>query len=350
MQIFTTRVPIAKKIFFVENLRVMLRAGISLAPALQTLASQIEPKSFARVVQGISDRLERGEAFADSLKRYPSVFPEIFVNMVRVGEVSGTLERSLEQLGGQMKKEATLKSKVRGALIYPAVILTATVIIGFIMMIFVIPQILSIFNEVQVELPLSTRILIAVSGFVSRNALWVALGAVIAISALIAWSHRPSGKFVMHTIYLRLPIFGGIIRKVELARFTRTLSALIKTDVPVVEALRITASILGNVHYKNALTEAGEELKKGTAIADALKRHPKLFPAMVTHIVAVGEQSGSIDTLLDELATFYEADVEQILGNLTQIIEPLLIVVLGIAVGWMAIAVISPIYKLSESI
>lgn len=350
MALFATRVAISKKIFFVENLRVMLRAGISLAPALQTLSSQIEPKAFAKIIQEISDRLERGEPFADTLARYPAVFPDIFVNMVRVGEVSGTLERSLEQLGGQMKKEANLKSKVRGALIYPGVILTATVLIGFLMMVFVVPQILSIFNEVQIELPLSTRILIGVSGFVSRNAIGVALGMILAVGALVFWSRKPSGKFVLHTVYLRLPIFGGIIRKVELARFTRTLSALIKTDVPVVEALRITASILGNVHYKNALAEAGNELKKGVAIAEALKRYPKLFPAMVTHIVSVGEQSGALDTLLDELAGFYEADVEQILGNLTQIIEPLLIVVLGIAVGWMAIAVISPIYKLSESI
>lgn len=350
MQLFAPRVPVAKKIFFVENLRVMLRAGISLAPALQTLSSEIDPKSFARVIQGVADRLERGESFGEALTRYPSVFPEIFVNMVKVGEVSGTLERSLEQLGGQMKKEATLKSKVRGALIYPAVVLTATVVIGFLMMIFVVPQILSIFNEVQVELPLSTRILIAASGFVSKNAVGVTIAALLAVGALIFWSRRPSGKLFLHTIFLNFPIMGGIIRKVELARFTRTLSALIKTDVPVVEALRITSSILGNIHYRNAVAHAGEELKKGIAIAEALKKHPKLFPAMVTHITAVGEQSGAIDTLLDELATFYEADVEQILANLTQIIEPLLIVVLGIAVGWMAIAVISPIYKLSESI
>lgn len=350
MAIFSPHVPIAKKIFFVENLRVMLRAGISLAPSLETLAGQIESKGFAKVIANLAVRLERGESFAESLARHPSIFPEIFVNMVRVGEVSGTLERSLQELGGQMKKEATLRSKLRGALIYPAVVLSATVIIGTLMMIFVVPQILSIFNEVQVELPISTRILIAVSGFVQGNIL-LTIGLFIGtVIALILAGRHPAGKRVLHTAMLRFPIAGPIIRKVELARFTRTLSALIKTDVPVVEALRITSSILGNVQYRGAVAEASEELKKGITIAEALKKHPRLFPPMVTHIVTVGEQSGALDTLLDELATFYEADVEQILGNLTQIIEPLLIVVLGLAVGWMAVAVISPIYTLSQSI
>lgn len=346
---FLKRVSLADKIFFTENLRVMLKAGLPLSRAFQILALQTENQYFRTVISEIGGLVDRGESLTDSLVRFPKIFSPIMVNMVRVGEVSGTLERSLEVIATQMKKEATLRSKIRGALAYPVVVIAATFGIGIAMMVFVIPKVLSIFNEVNIDLPITTRILIAVANIVSEHGIAAALASLGFIIAFILFRRTTKGKHLLQALYLKLPIAGAIIKKVNLARFTRTLASLLKSEVPVIDACMVTANVLGNVHFQEAVQSAAERVKRGVSVAEALAASP-LFPPLVTQMASVGEQSGSLDELLADLAVFYEEQVDETLGNFSQIIEPLLIIVLGGAVGLMAFAIISPIYTLAENI
>lgn len=343
-------VPTAEKVFFAENFRVMVKAGLSLSEALETLALQTKNKKFKNTLTEIKEGVMEGNALASMLAKFPKIFPEYFVNMIRVGEISGNLEKNLEELSNQMKKDHDLVSKIRGAMIYPAVIVVATVGIGILMFVYVIPSVLSVFDELKLKLPLATRILIFVSKFINAHGILLALGIIIAATALVAFSRTKKGKNFFHFILLNLWIVGPIVKKVNLARFARTVSSLLKTDIPVIESFKITSTVLGNVHYRKACLNVAEKLEKGVPINSVLNDYPKLFPPLVTQMVAVGEKSGTLDVLLSELATFYEDEVSDITKNLSSIIEPILIVFLGGVVGLIAFAVISPIYTLSEGI
>ncbi|MBU1180076.1 type II secretion system F family protein [Patescibacteria group bacterium] len=341
-------VPLSEKLFFAENLRVMIKAGLSMSEALETLSMQTKNKKFRNTLLAIKKGVMEGHSLASMLAKYPKIYPAYFVNMIRVGEKSGNLEQNLEQLSIQMKKDHDIRSKVRGAMIYPSVILAATVGIVILMFVYVIPNVLSIFEEMTLELPLATKILIVISKAVTNYGVFVAVGAVIFFGTLITLSRTKKGKRVVHWIILHLWIIGPIAKKINLARFARTLSSLLKTDIPVIESFKITSSVLGNVYYKNACWAVSLELAKGTAINSVLKRTPQLFPPLVTQMTSVGEKSGTLDELLSELAVFYETEVTEITKNMSSIIEPILIVFLGSVVGLIAFAVISPIYTLSE--
>lgn len=345
-----SRISLSEKMFFIDNLRVMVKAGLSMSEALETLAMQAKNKYFVKVVTEIKNDVLAGGTLGDAVEKFPKIFPEFFVNMIKAGEMSGNLEKNLEELGMQMKKDHEIVSKVKGAMIYPAVIVAATVGITILMFVYVIPSVLSVFEDAKVQLPLSTRILIAVSNGFTHYGLYVGSGLIAFIAGLMFYFRTPKGKRVAHAIILNLFIIGPIAKKVNLARFSRTLSSLLKTDIPVIESLKITSHVVGNVHFKEVLTQSAEELTKGVQINSVLAKHPKLFPPIVTQMILVGEKSGNLDMLLDELAGFYEAEVEDITKNLASIIEPILIVFLGGVVALIAFAVISPIYTLSENI
>ncbi|TAL19162.1 type II secretion system F family protein [Patescibacteria group bacterium] len=342
-------IPLAQKIFFVENLRVMVRAGLSYTQAFETLILQAEKKRWRLILQDIAKRLERGESFAGALTHHED-FPPFFVSMVRVGEVSGTLEKSLEELGLQMKKELTMRGKIRGALMYPAITLSATVLISIALFIFVVPRILDIFKEFKAELPLPTKILLAVSQAITTRGPLVALGVLLFVALLVYLARTPGGRTLLHWTFLRFYIIGPIVKKVNLARALRTLATLLRTGIPVIEAFQITSEVVGNVHYQKALVAAEDELRRGTKVGESFAKYPRLFPPLVIQMTTVGEQSGKLDEMLGEVANFYEAQVDSTLSNLTQIIEPLLILILGAAVAGIAVAIISPIYTLSETI
>ncbi len=343
------RVPLSQKIFFAENLRVMIRAGLSYTEAFKTLVLQAENKNWRAILQDIADRIERGETFAAALTHHEKNFPPLFINMIRVGEVSGTLEKSLEELVMQMKKDQAIRNKIRGAMMYPTIILSATLLIAVGMLIFVLPRIVSIFADIKAELPLATRILIAVSNFVSHNGLIVGLAALALIIAVIAIARSRDGRSLVHAGMLKIWIIGPIVKKVNLARATRTLGTLLRTGIPVIEAFQVSADVLGNVHYQKAFRATAEELRRGTTIGESFAKRRGLFPALVIQMTTVGEEAGKLDEMLNELAVFYEAQVDETLSNLTQIIEPVLILLLGIGVGGIAIAIIQPIYALSEN-
>jgi type IV pilus assembly protein PilC len=342
------RVSLPQKIFFTENLRVMIKAGLSLTESLRTLAMQTEAKAFKQVIVELKEDVEKGKTLSQALARFGNLFEPIFVNMIAAGEVSGTMEKTLEQLTNQMRKDYDLRSKVRGAMTYPIVILCATVLILTGMIMFVIPQILSIFEEVGTdELPLPTKILIALTDFVTNHFLLLILMVVAVVSAFL-WAIRTKpGRYVWHKFLLKMFIIGPIVKKINLARFTRTLSSLLRTDIPIVQSLQITADIVRNVYYRDSSLAAAEAVKKGEQISQILEKSPQLFPPLVVQMTAVGERAGTVDDMLEEIAEFYEKQVDQTMDNLASIIEPILIIFLGAVVGGIALAIITPIYSLT---
>lgn len=337
------------KIFFTKNLGVMIKAGLSLGQALHALAEQTQNKKFKKILIEIEEKIKKGISFAESLKPYPKTFSQLFVSMISSGEASGNLEEVLKQLHRQMTRDHALISKIRGAMIYPVIVITAMISIGIGMVVFVIPKFMSIFEELNAELPFVTRTLMTVSNFAATNGLIVLISVIVITGVLIKIFKTSSGKNFLHSIFLKTPILAPIVKKINLARFSRTLSSLLKTDIPIVKAFEITARVLGNVHYKNALNSASEKIQKGEHIRSSLMQYNKLFPAVVIQMVTVGEETGALDSVLDELASFYEDDIDQTMKNLPTIIEPVLMLVLGLGVGFMAVAVLMPMYSLGQA-
>lgn len=343
-------VPLKEKLFFVQHLSIMLRAGISLSASIKTLAKQSENKLFIKVMTEIAGNVESGQSFAQTLKPHIDIFGELFISMVEAGEISGKLEDVLNQLFVQLKKQNELISKVKGALTYPTVILAAMGGIGIFMMVFIVPKITDMLKSFNAELPLATKVLIGVSGLLLNHGL-LFLGGFLGLGFLFFKVIKTvKGRLVFHGFLLKLPVFGAIIKKINLARFSRTISSLLKTDIAIIKSFQITSNVLGNVHYKNALNEMAEMIKKGGQINEIINNYPHLFSPLVVQMITVGEQTGELDTILEELAGFYENEVDQIMNNLPSIIEPLLILVLGLGVGAMAVAIIMPMYSLSSAV
>jgi len=342
-------VPLKEKLFFVQYLGIMLKSGISLAGGLKTLSAQTPNKRFAKIIGEIADSVEKGVSFTESLKPHQKIFGELFVNMIEAGEVSGKLENVLIQLYTQLKKQHELVSKVKGAMTYPAVIIVAMVGIGTFMMVKIVPQMVGMLKEFNAELPLATRILIAVSDAIVNNGLMVAGILVVSILVIIQIMRTYRGRYYWQTIVLHMPIISPIVKKVNLAKFSRTISTLLKTDIMIIKTFQITANVLGNLHYRKAVNEMSEKIQKGSQINEVVSAYPKLFPPVVNQIISVGEQTGELDNILGELAEFYEGEVDKIMDNLPSIIEPLLILILGCAVGGMAVAIIMPMYSLGSA-
>ncbi|HTK04364.1 MAG TPA: type II secretion system F family protein [Candidatus Eisenbacteria bacterium] len=349
--VYNSSVPLTTKVFFTENLKVMVHAGLSISEGLNTLALQAESKNFKRVITIVREDVEQGKTLSAGLAKFPKIFPPIFTSMIQIGEVSGTLEDVLLELTTQMKKDYELRSKVKGAMTYPVVVLVAMLGITTGLLTFVLPKLLGVFKEFgNVKLPLATRILITISDFTQNHGLLVAVGFVVFVVGFIAFSRTKVGRSIIHRGIIFSPIIGPIAKKVNLARFSRTVSGLLKTDIPVVQSFHVTSQVLANVHYSAAVQDAAERIKKGETIARSLGAYPKLFPPLVVQMVLVGERSGTVDELLSDIATFYEQQVDQILDNLSSVIEPILILSLGGMVGGIALAVITPIYALTQSI
>ncbi len=345
-----SRIPLKEKLIFVQHLGIMLKAGLPMSGALKTLSEQSDNKLMQKVLKKIADDVTGGVSLTDSLKPHKKIFGELFINMVESGEISGKLEEVLAQLFIQMKKQYQLISKVRGALTYPVVIIFAMMGIGGFMMIVVIPKIMDMLSSFEAELPLPTKILISISSGIINNGLLVVVGLTVFILGFIQILRNPKGKYFFQSLILKMPVVAPIVKKINIARFARTVSSLLKTDIMIIKTFQITADVLGNLHYRYALKEMSEKIKKGGQINEVIKNYPKLFPPVVVQMILVGEQTGQIDNILEELADFYEDEVDQIMNNLPSIIEPILILILGIGVGAMAVAIIMPMYSLTSAI
>ncbi|MFA6428306.1 MAG: type II secretion system F family protein [Candidatus Buchananbacteria bacterium] len=343
------KIPAMQKIFMVQNLAVMIKVGISLSEALKTLALQSTSKKLANILVDLQQKVEKGNELGKSLEIYQKDFGELFVNMVKAGEASGKLEDVLNQLYIQMKKDHEISSKIKGAMIYPIIVVTTMLVVGVLMMIYVIPSLTVVFKEVDVELPLATRILINTSDFMAANTLWLGLAGLVLVVAIIKFFSTETGKFWLSKFTVYAPIISPVAKKINLARFSRTLSSLLKTDIAIIQTLQITSQVITNRLYRQALLEAAEKVKKGVRLAEIFNDYPRLFPPLIIQMITVGEETGAIDDILDKIANYYEEDVTQTMNTLPSIIEPVLMVVLGVAVAGMAVAVIMPMYTLTET-
>ena len=344
-----TRISLVDKLFFTQHLGVMIRTGIPLSRALESLSSQTPNKRFRKVLDNIHNNIEAGNTLSDGLSEYPHVFSELFISMIAAGETSGKLEDVLKTLTIQMKKDHALIAKVRGALFYPIIVVIAMVAVGISTIVFVMPKLVLVYAESQAILPLPTRIMIAVSKFTSDYIIFIAIGSVLFVIVFLRVIATKRGKRVYHAFMLRMPIAGKIIKKINLARFNRILSSLLKTDVTITHTFEVIATTLGNVVYREFINQGVEKLKKGVSIAEILQENKRLFPPVIIQIISVGEETGALDEITEEVASFYEEEVDQVMGNLATIIEPILMIVLGLAVGAMAVAVIMPMYTLVDT-
>ena len=345
-----SRIPLKEKLFFVQHLGIMLKSGMSLSRAIETLSISTKNKRFLLILKEMKRNVEGGKSFSESLNKHEKVFGEMFVSMIEAGEASGKLEKVLHDLFIQIKKEHTLISKVKGALTYPAVIIVAMLGIGTFMMVAVVPRLIALLEEFDAELPLPTKVLIALSKFVTSNGIVISIGLVIFIGIIIKLLRTKRGRFISHTFLLKMPIISDIIKKINLARFARNISSLLQTDIMIVKSFQITAKVLGNVHYKKSLNEISQKIKKGEKISELMSNYKKLYPPLVLQMIAIGEETGELDNILIELAEFYEEEVNQIMDNLPSIIEPILILILGLGVGGVAVAIIMPMYSVTSSI
>lgn len=344
-----TRVRFVEKMLFVHHLQIMTRAGLSIISALKVLSEEIENKKLKKIIGQVKTEVEKGRQLSEVLADYPKIFPKVYVSMIAAGESSGKLEESLEQVSYQMKRSNELNSRIRGALIYPAVVLTAMVGISIEVVFFVLPKVMIMFEEFNAELPLPTKILIFIVKSAQNYGLWLLVG-VIALIVFIRWFiKKPEVRKTLHKITLRLPIFGEVTKKINLARFTLTLSSLLQSGIPIIEAARITAEVQSNIMYREGLLMVAEELKKGEAISKILARLPRIFPPIVTEMIMVGEESGQVEQMLKELADYYGNEVDATLKNFSTIIEPVMILIMGLGVAGIAVAVIMPMYSLAQS-
>ncbi|HBV02382.1 MAG TPA: hypothetical protein DEB69_03095 [Candidatus Komeilibacteria bacterium] len=337
-----------EKQFFVQNLQVMTKSGLPLDRSLKTLALQMSNKKFKRIITSLYQDTEKGVAFQDSLGKFKSTFGELFINMVEAGSISGKLDEVLGQIYLQIKKGNELKSRIKSAMTYPVIVLIAMVLIGIGMLIFVIPKITSLFDQVSADLPVATKLLINTSDFIISHGLLSAALALAVIISFIAFIRSKKGKYIFHGLILRLPICGPIVCKINIAKFARTLSSLIKTDIPIIKTFEVASKTLNNRHYRQALVESAKKLKEGGTIANALSEYPRLFPPVIIQMIMTGEETGQVDSILAELASFYEDEIDQIMKTLPSIIEPVLMLILGAGVAIMAIAIIMPMYSLTQ--
>ncbi|MES3031410.1 MAG: type II secretion system F family protein, partial [Patescibacteria group bacterium] len=347
---FLGGVKMQEKINFARNLSAMLSAGLALSRALSVMERQTKNKTLKNVLTSLETEISHGKTLSLAMGSFKKVFSPLFISMVGAGEQSGNLTESLKVVGLQMEKVFTLQRKVRGAMMYPAIILIVMIIIGVLMLTFIVPTLMKTFLDLKIELPASTRFILFMSNLMRDHGFLVLLGVAICIGGIWMWSKRESGKKVIHYAILKIPIIGGIIKEVNAARTARTLSSLLNSGVDVVESVRITKDVMQNVYYKEILDKAGEAIKKGDPISKVFSENEKFYPLFLSEMMNVGEETGKVGEMLLGVAVFYEDDVEQKTKDMSTIIEPFLMVFIGAAVGFFAIAMVSPMYSLVDVI
>lgn len=344
------RVTRVDRMFFTSHLYTLLEAGIALDQAVKVTAEQAGSEIFREVLLDVHRRVQHGESLWSALSQHPKHFPDFFVSLVRVGEASGRLIDVLQYFLEQQERDYELITRARGAMVYPTVIIIAMLGIVSLMMVFVIPQITALLTEYQVSLPLATRVLIAASNFLKNWGLIALPFLVAGIYGFVRLVRTPWGQSYWDRFLLKLPKIKGIVREFNLARTSRALSALLKSGVSIDQAIGLAATVSGNSQYRDTLKSGMHFVRKGIPLADVLRGRSDLFPAITVRMVEVGERTGKLDHMLTRLASFYERAVMNTLANLSSIIEPLLLLTIGAGVGFVAIAILTPIWKFTESI
>lgn len=342
-------VSLKDKMMFARHLGVMLASGLSIPRALDVIANQTKSKKFKNILAKIGEEVKTGNTLADSLDR-AGVFDELSVNMIRVGEVGGSLEEVLALLADQLEKEHNLLSKVRGAMYYPSVIFIVMIGIGIAMMTFVVPQLTAVFTDTQSTLPASTKMIINSSNFMAAHKLLVLFSGISVILFFITFFRMKIGKRAVAFFALKIPVIKNIVVKVNTARFARIYGSLLRSGVPITESLNIISRTLTNRYYQEAFKKIGLGVQKGKPLHEELTAYPKLFPTLIVQMVEVGEETGKTVDVLSDIARFYEEEIDQLTKNLSSIIEPVLMVVIGSAVGFFAVSMIMPMYSIMDSL
>ena len=340
----------AEKIVIARNIATMIKAGLPLSRALHVMERQTKNKVLKKVLRQVNQNITKGTSFHESIEQHPRVFPPIFVSMARAGEESGQLAESLLVVAKQIERSYTLKKKIKGALIYPSIIVIAMFGIGILMLIFVVPTLTQTFTEFDIELPKTTQAVIATSNFFVHYT-FMALGLIsLIVLGLFSAFRTRAGRRMFEFFILHIPIISTIVKETNSARTARTLASLLTAGVEIVEALSITEDVLQNSYYKDVLKEAGQSTGGGRPIAEAFIANEDLYPILVGEMLSVGEETGQVTTMLDDIALFYESEVEQKTKDLSTIIEPFLMIFIGAVVGFFAVSMISPIYSISSGI
>jgi len=342
------KVPEKDVVVFTRQFATMINAGLPIIQCLEIQSTQQENKEFRKVLTLVKEDVEKGETLADGLRRHPTVFDSLYCNMVEAGETGGALDIILGRLAFFMEKNMKLKKKVKGALVYPASVVCVAIIVIAIMMIFVIPSFQKMFGSFGAELPLLTQIIVNTSAFLRSNILLIlATAFVFVFSVKKLYQKNEKAHYFLDSFFLKMPIFGVLLRKVAVAKFTRTLGTMISSGVPILTSLEIVARTAGNVVIEKAIMATRESISQGKTIAEPLMESG-IFPPMVTQMIAVGETTGALDQMLNKIADFYDDEVDTAVSAITSLIEPLLMVFLGGILGTMIVGMYLPIFKLGE--
>lgn len=342
-------VPLSDLVVFTRQLATMLDAGLAMVQSLQALAEQTTNKVMRDVIKDVCTRVESGDSFSQALVKHPKVFNRLFVCMVDAGEKGGLLAEILARLATFLENTARLRKKVKSAMMYPTVVTFVAITITIFLLVKVVPVFGEIFAGFGAKLPAPTQFLISLSDWLKKNIIFLIPTAGVIIYGWLAYIKTKQGREFWDRTRIKLPIFGHIAHKICLARFTRTLASLIRSGVPILEVLSIVANTCGNVVMEKAIRVAMSDIEKGDGISNALAKHP-VFPTMIIRMMSAGEQTGKIDSMLERIADFLDEEIETVLSGLTSLIEPLLIVFLGVVVGGIVICMFLPIFKMSEII
>ncbi len=342
------KIKTADLLIFTRQLSTIVSAGLPLLQGLDILAEQTEDESFAAVIDAVASNVESGQSFTEALKEFPRVFPDLYVSMVRAGEAGGDLDGVLLQLADYLESMEELRRRIKSAMTYPVVAFSMIILIAAGLIVWVVPQFAEIFASFGKQLPAPTRILIAISETLRSWKALVFVGAFVgAIIAVRLYGKTAAGKYNLDALRLRLPVFGALLRKVAISRFTRTLSTLTRSGVAILQALEIVERTAGNEVFARAVKQAGDSVRSGETLAEPLARSEQ-FPAMVTRMISVGEKTGALETMLTKISDFYDSEVRATVDGLTSLIEPILIMMMGIVVGGIVVALFMPILQLSS--
>lgn len=343
------KVSLKDKIIFTQQLGVMIKSGLPVVEALEALESETSDKGFAKVISDVISDIKGGTSVSAAFEKHPRVFDPVYVNTVLAGEKSGKLDEVLAGLTVQLEKDYAIVSKLRGAMIYPIFVMVALVVVMVLILIIIIPQLKVIFDDSGVALPPLTRAVIALSNFFKQYIVYIVIALSVITFLLRFYGRTNTGRHLFDRLILKVPIFGNLIKKTAMARFARTFSSLTKSGLPLLEIFRTSKQVVNNVIYQDEIDKMIKKVEVGEAVSKVIK-DCKLFPSMVGNLVAVGEKSGSLDTVFDTVANFFEKEVDSITSNLSTLLEPVLMVVMGLGIGLIIVSVLQPIYGLVNAI
>jgi type IV pilus assembly protein PilC len=347
--LFQKRVSLKDKIIFTQQLAMMIRSGLSITEALEALKQEAQNQYFAGQIMEITATVKGGTPLSDAFGKFPDTFNDIYINMTRSGESSGKIDAVLDRLANQLEKDYELTRKIRGALAYPLFVVFVLIIVMILVITIIIPQLKIVFDDAGVELPLLTRIVIAISNGIRQY--WpIILGILIVIGGGIFWQLKAKkGRNIYDKTIVKVPVFGDLLKKTYVSRFARTFSSLVSSGLPIIDSINVSSRVIGNSVYESELAKISDEVRNGKQISDSL-RSSHVFPLMLGQLASVGEKSGNLDEVFAKIADFFDRDIENITANLSQLLEPVLMVFMGIGIGLVIVSILQPIYGLVNAI